>query len=94
MEWDMSSANAQSDETHSEGHGILHGTHEAMTSRQSLLVTGLDPNPSSAQLGIPEAGRSSLLSQARSWCKSVIEATEDPLPTVAWLLSSHGIGGG
>jgi len=52
---------------------------EAIASRQSLFVAGLDPNPemlrnwaSSRNL----AGRS-LLSQARAWCKAVIEATAD-----------------
>ena len=52
---------------------------EAIASRQSLFVAGLDPNPemlchwaSSRNL----SGRS-LLSQARAWCKEVIEATAD-----------------
>ena len=52
---------------------------EAIASRQSLFVAGLDPNPemlhhwaSSRNL----SGRS-LLSQARAWCKAVIEATAD-----------------
>ena len=52
---------------------------EAIASRQSLFVAGLDPTPemlrhwaSSRNL----AGRS-LLSQARSGCKAVIEATAD-----------------
>jgi len=52
---------------------------EAINSRSSLLVTGLDPNPEmlrswAASRGL---GGSSLLSQARSWCKSVIESTAD-----------------
>ena len=52
---------------------------EAIASRQSLLVAVLDPNlemlrhwASSRNL----SGRS-LLSQARAWCKAVIEATAD-----------------
>jgi len=59
--------------------GFFTALTEAMGSRQSLLVTGLDPNPEmlrswAASRGL---GGSSLLSQARSWCKSVIEATAD-----------------
>ena len=52
---------------------------EAMTSRSSLLVTGLDPNPEMLRSWATSRGLggSSLLSQARSWCKSVIEATAD-----------------
>ena len=52
---------------------------EAMVSRQSLLVTGLDPNPEMLQRWALSKGLggSSLLSQARAWCKSVIEATAD-----------------
>ena len=50
---------------------------DAIADRQSLLVTGLDPNPEmlqswSARRGL--AGRS-FLSQARHWIKAVIEAT-------------------
>ena len=50
---------------------------DAIADRQSLLVTGLDPNPEmlqswAAQRGL--AGRS-FLSQARHWIKAVIEAT-------------------
>jgi len=59
--------------------GFFTALTDAMSSRQSLLVTGLDPNPEmlrswAAHRGL---GGSSLLSQARSWCKSVIEATSD-----------------
>ena len=59
--------------------GFFTALTEAMGSRQSLLVTGLDPNPEmlrswAASRGL---GGSSLLSQARSWCKSVIESTAD-----------------
>ena len=52
---------------------------EAIASRQSLLVTGLDPNPEMLRSWAVsrELGGSSLLSQARAWCKSVIEATAD-----------------
>ena len=50
---------------------------EAISRHQSLLVTGLDPNPEllanwAAPRGL--AGRS-LLSQARHWIKAVVEAT-------------------
>ena len=50
-----------------------------MTSRSSLLVTGLDPNPEMLRSWATSRGLggSSLLSQARSWCKSVIESTAD-----------------
>ena len=59
--------------------GFFTALTDAMSSRQSLLVTGLDPNPEmlrswAANRGL---GGSSLLSQARSWCKSVIDATSD-----------------
>ncbi|MFN9644171.1 MAG: bifunctional orotidine-5'-phosphate decarboxylase/orotate phosphoribosyltransferase [Cyanobacteriota bacterium] len=50
---------------------------DAIASRQSLLVTGLDPNPEMLQswaLRRGMAGRS-FLSQARHWIKAVIEAT-------------------
>jgi uridine monophosphate synthetase len=50
---------------------------DAMADRQSLLVTGLDPNPEMLQswaTGRGLAGRS-FLSQARHWIKAVIEAT-------------------
>jgi uridine monophosphate synthetase len=50
---------------------------DAITSRQSLLVTGLDPNPEMLQswaLRHAMGGRS-FLSQARHWIKAVIEAT-------------------
>jgi uridine monophosphate synthetase len=50
---------------------------DAIASRHSLLVTGLDPNPEMLQswaLRRGMAGRS-FLSQARHWIKAVIEAT-------------------
>jgi len=50
---------------------------DAIATNQSLLVTGLDPNPEMLQswaLGRGLAGRS-FLSQARHWIKAVIEAT-------------------
>jgi uridine monophosphate synthetase len=50
---------------------------DAIATRQSLLVTGLDPNPEMLQswaLRRGMAGRS-FLSQARHWIKAVIEAT-------------------
>ena len=51
---------------------------EAINSRQSLMVTGLDPNPEMLRAWANSNGISnrSTLSQARSWCKSVIDATE------------------
>ena len=51
---------------------------EAINSRQSLMVTGLDPNPEMFRTWADGKGLSnrSALSQARAWCKSVIDATE------------------
>jgi uridine monophosphate synthetase len=59
--------------------GFFTALTEAMTSRQSLLITGLDPNPEMLRnWATPRGlGGSSLLSQARAWCKFVIEATSD-----------------
>lgn len=59
--------------------GFFTALTEAMGRRQSLLVTGLDPNPEMLRSwATPRGlGGSSLLSQARSWCKSVIEATAE-----------------
>jgi uridine monophosphate synthetase len=59
--------------------GFFTALTEAMTSRSTLLVTGLDPNPEMLRSWATSRGLggSSLLSQARSWCKSVIEATAD-----------------
>jgi uridine monophosphate synthetase len=59
--------------------GFFTALTEAMGSRQSLLVTGLDPNPEMLRSWASPRGLggSSLLSQARSWCKSVIEATAE-----------------
>ena len=59
--------------------GFFTALTEAMTSRSSLLVTGLDPNPEMLRSWATSQGLggSSLLSQARSWCKSVIESTAD-----------------
>jgi uridine monophosphate synthetase len=50
---------------------------EAMADRQSLLVTGLDPNPEMLQSWAARRGMAnrSFLSQARHWIKAVIEAT-------------------
>ncbi|MFO7629451.1 MAG: bifunctional orotidine-5'-phosphate decarboxylase/orotate phosphoribosyltransferase [Prochlorococcaceae cyanobacterium] len=52
---------------------------EAMASRQSLLVTGLDPNPEMLRSWnrLRGGGTGSFLSQARRWIKAVIEATVD-----------------
>ncbi|MFN9545493.1 MAG: bifunctional orotidine-5'-phosphate decarboxylase/orotate phosphoribosyltransferase [Cyanobacteriota bacterium] len=50
---------------------------DAITERQSLLVTGLDPNPEMLQSWALRRGIAgcSFLSQARHWIKAVIEAT-------------------
>lgn len=50
---------------------------DAIASRQSLLVTGLDPNPEMLQNWAARRGLGgrSFLSQARHWIKAVIEAT-------------------
>jgi uridine monophosphate synthetase len=50
---------------------------DAMADRQSLLVTGLDPNPEMLQTWAARRGLAgrSFLSQARHWIKAVIEAT-------------------
>jgi uridine monophosphate synthetase len=51
---------------------------EAISSRQSLLITGLDPNPEMLQTWArSHPGGGSFLSQARRWIKTVIEATSD-----------------
>ncbi|MCS5699116.1 bifunctional orotidine-5'-phosphate decarboxylase/orotate phosphoribosyltransferase [Cyanobium sp. FGCU-52] len=52
---------------------------DAIASRQSLLVTGLDPNPEMLQSWAHRRGMGgrSFLSQARHWIKAVIEATAD-----------------
>ena len=54
------------------------GLTEAINSRQSLMVTGLDPNPEMLRHWANSNGISnrSALSQARAWCKEVIKATE------------------
>ena len=75
--------------------GFFTALTEAMTSRQSLLVTGLDPNPEMLRnWASPRGlGGSSLLSQARSWCKSVIKPRRITFaPTSPALLHRHGIG--
>lgn len=50
---------------------------DAIADRQSLLVTGLDPNPEMLQSWANRRGLAgrSFLSQARHWIKAVIEAT-------------------
>ncbi|MEX0588258.1 MAG: bifunctional orotidine-5'-phosphate decarboxylase/orotate phosphoribosyltransferase [Cyanobium sp.] len=50
---------------------------DAIADRQSLLVTGLDPNPEMLQSWVARRGLGgrSFLSQARHWIKAVIEAT-------------------
>jgi len=52
---------------------------DAIAERQSLLVTGLDPNPEMLQSWAHRRGMAgrSFLSQARHWIKAVIEATAD-----------------
>ncbi len=58
---------------------------EAIASRWSLFVAGLDPNPEMLRHWASSRNLSgrSLLSQARAWCKAVIEATADHV----WLTS-------
>ena len=50
---------------------------DAIAERQSLLVTGLDPNPEMLQSWAARRGLAgrSFLSQARHWIKAVVEAT-------------------
>ncbi|QPN59944.1 bifunctional orotidine-5'-phosphate decarboxylase/orotate phosphoribosyltransferase [Synechococcus sp. CBW1002] len=50
---------------------------EAIAENQSLLVTGLDPNPEMLQNWVQRRGMAgrSFLSQARYWIKEVVEAT-------------------
>jgi uridine monophosphate synthetase len=50
---------------------------DAIAQRQSLLVTGLDPNPEMLQSWAARRGLAgrSFMSQARHWVKAVIEAT-------------------
>lgn len=52
---------------------------DAIAERQSLLVTGLDPNPEMLQSWATRRGLSgrSFMSQARHWVKAVIEATAE-----------------
>ena len=52
---------------------------DAIAQRQSLLVTGLDPNPEMLQSWAARRGLAgrSFMSQARHWVKAVIEATAD-----------------
>ena len=52
---------------------------DAIAERQSLLVTGLDPNPEMLQSWAHRRGLGgrSFLSQARHWIKAVIEATAE-----------------
>lgn len=52
---------------------------DAIAQRQSLLVTGLDPNPEMLQSWAARRGLAgrSFMSQARHWVKAVIEATAE-----------------
>jgi uridine monophosphate synthetase len=62
---------------------------EAIAERQSLLMTGLDPNPEMLQSwALRHAmGNRSFLSQARHWIKAVVEATS---PHVCAIKASLG----
>ena len=62
---------------------------EAIAERQSLLVTGLDPNPEMLQNWALRhgMGNRSFLSQARHWIKAVVEATS---PHVCAIKASLG----
>lgn len=59
------------------GMGFFIQLTDAIAARQSLLVTGLDPNPEMLQSWAARRGLAgrSFLSQARHWIKAVIEAT-------------------
>ena len=62
---------------------------EAIASRQSLLVAGLDPNPEMLRHWASSRNLSgrSLLSQARAWCKAVIGTTRTCI-CGSWILRS------
>ena len=62
---------------------------EAIAERQSLLVTGLDPNPEMLQSWAQRRGMGnrSFLSQARHWIKAVVEETS---PHVCAIKASLG----
>ncbi|MEY4358919.1 MAG: hypothetical protein RLZZ631_405 [Cyanobacteriota bacterium] len=62
---------------------------EAIAERQSLLMTGLDPNPEMLQSWALRhgMGNRSFLSQARHWIKAVVEATS---PHVCAIKASLG----
>jgi uridine monophosphate synthetase len=71
---------------------------DAIADRQSLLVTGLDPNPEMLQSWAQRRGLAgrSFLSQARHWIKAVIEATADHVcaykPSLGFYLSLGPVG--
>ena len=62
---------------------------EAIAERQSLLMTGLDPNPEMLQSWVQRRGMAnrSFLSQARHWIKTVVEETS---PHVCAIKASLG----
>ncbi|WP_398334756.1 orotidine 5'-phosphate decarboxylase / HUMPS family protein, partial [Vulcanococcus sp.] len=62
---------------------------EAIAERQSLLMTGLDPNPEMLQSWAQRRGMAnrSFLSQARHWIKAVVEETS---PHVCAIKASLG----
>ncbi|MFM7267620.1 MAG: orotidine 5'-phosphate decarboxylase / HUMPS family protein, partial [Cyanobium sp.] len=71
---------------------------DAIADRQSLLVTGLDPNPEMLQSWALRRGMGgrSFLSQARHWIKAVIEATVEHVcaykPSLGFYLSLGPVG--
>lgn len=71
---------------------------DAIADRQSLLVTGLDPNPEMLQSWAQRRGLAgrSFLSQARHWIKAVIEATAEHVcaykPSLGFYLSLGPVG--
>jgi uridine monophosphate synthetase len=71
---------------------------DAIADRQSLLVTGLDPNPEMLQSWAMRRGMGgrSFLSQARHWIKAVIEATVEHVcaykPSLGFYLSLGPVG--
>ena len=63
---------------------------EAIAERQSLLMTGLDPNPEMLQSWAQRRGMGnrSFLSQARHWIKAVVEETSPHVCAIKeWFLS-------
>jgi len=75
--------------SHQRAMGFFVQLTEAIAERQSLLVTGLDPNPEMLQSWAQRRGMGnrSFLSQARHWIKAVVEETS---PHVCAIKASLG----